>query len=115
MAEPGKEVPVGGVVRGDAGRGVARAKDAREKQPEPVENIIERQISGRTFRLGRCLSQEEQDQVTLVISRHLDAFAWSASDMPGIDPDFLCHHLTMDSKVRQCDKEGGSSMRRGVS
>jgi len=20
--------------------------------------------------------------------------------MPGTDPDFLCHHLTMDSKVR---------------
>ena len=35
-----------------------------------------------------------------VISRHLDDFAWSASDMPGIDPDFLCHRLTMDPKVR---------------
>ena len=35
-----------------------------------------------------------------VISCHLDAFAWSASDMPGIDPDFLCHRLTMDPKVR---------------
>jgi len=30
----------------------------------------------------------------------MDAFAWSASDMPGINPDFLCHHLTMDPKVR---------------
>ena len=35
-----------------------------------------------------------------VISRHLNAFAWSASDMPGIDPDFLCHHLSMDTTVR---------------
>ena len=35
-----------------------------------------------------------------VISRHLDAFAWFASDMPGIDPDFLCHHLSMDATVR---------------
>ena len=35
-----------------------------------------------------------------VITRHLDAFAWSASDMPGIDPDFLCHHLSMDATVR---------------
>ena len=35
-----------------------------------------------------------------VISRHLDAFAWSASNMPGIDPDFLCHHLSMDATVR---------------
>ena len=35
-----------------------------------------------------------------MISRHLDAFAWSASDMPGIDPDFLCHHLSVDATVR---------------
>ena len=32
--------------------------------------------------------------------RHLDAFAWFASDMPGIDPDFLCHRLTMDPQVQ---------------
>ena len=51
------------------------------------------------FKLGRLLSQEEQEAVAEVISRHLDAFAWSASDMPGIDPDFLCHHLSMDATV----------------
>jgi len=66
-AEPGKEAPVGGVARRDAGSGVARAEDARERRPEPVENVVERQIGGRTFRLGRCLSQDEQDQVAAVI------------------------------------------------
>jgi len=99
-AEPRKEASVGGVAREDGGRGVARPEDARERRPEPIENVVKRQIGGRTFRLGRRLSQEEQDQVATVISRHLDAFAWSASDMPGIDPDFICHHLTMDPKVR---------------
>ena len=63
--------------------------------PEPVENVVERQIGGKTFKLGRLLSREEQDQVAAVISRHLDAFAWSASDMPDIDPNFFIpssHH-----------------------
>ena len=46
------------------------------------------------------MSQEEGEEIAAVISRHLDAFAWTAADMPGIDPDFLCHHLTMDAKVR---------------
>jgi len=62
--------------------------------------VVERQIGGTVFKLGRLLSQEEQDEVVAVISRHLDAFAWTAADMPGIDPDFLFHHLTMDAKVR---------------
>ena len=35
-----------------------------------------------------------------MIARHQDAFSWSASNMSGIDPDFLCHHLTMDPQVR---------------
>ena len=61
---------------------------------------MERQIGGKTFKLGKSLDQAEQDRVAGVIARHLDAFAWSALDMPGIDPDFLCHRLTMDPKVR---------------
>jgi len=52
------------------------------------------------FKLGKSLSQGSQDQVAEVIARHLDTFAWSASDMPDIDPDFLCYRLTMDPKVR---------------
>jgi len=78
----------------------ARAESVRDRRPQPVDNVVERQIRGKIFKLGRLLSQEEQDEVAAVISRHLDSFAWTASDMAGIDPDFLCHHLTMDAKVR---------------
>ena len=79
--------------------GVARAENARERRPEPAENVVERQIGGKTFKLGKSLDQAEQDLVAGVIAQHLDAFACSSSDMPGIDPDFLCHRLTMDPKV----------------
>jgi len=75
------------------------AESVRDRRPQPVDNVVERRIGGKVFKLGRLLSQEEQDEVAVVISRHLDAFAWSASDMPGIGPDFLFHHLTMDPKV----------------
>ena len=52
------------------------------------------------FKLGKSLGQETHDQIAEVISRHLDAFAWSASNMPGINPNFLCHRLNMDPQVR---------------
>jgi len=67
---------------------------------QPEDNVVERQIGDRIFKLRRLLSQEEQDEVAAVIARHLDAFAWSALDIPGIDLDFLFHRLTMDAKVR---------------
>jgi len=49
-----------------------------DSRDQPATNVVERQIGGKTFKLGRLLSQEEQDEVAEVISRHLDAFAWSA-------------------------------------
>jgi len=42
-----------------------------------------------------------QDKIADVIARHMSVFARSCADMPGIYPDFLCHRLTMDEKVRQ--------------
>ena len=88
--------PVEEAMPGDPYRATPPKEDSRD---QPAANVVERQIGSKTFQLGRLLSQEEQDEVAAVISRHLDAFAWTASDMPSIDPDFLCHHLTMDAKV----------------
>jgi len=89
--------PVEEATPGKHDRATPLKEDSRD---QPAANAVERQIGGKAFKLGRLLSQEEQDEVAEVISRHLDAFAWSASDMPGIDPDFLCHHLSMDATVR---------------
>jgi len=69
--------------------GIANALIASEKRPQPVEEWLEKKINSKTFKLGKTLDSETQDQIARVISRHLDAFAWSASDMPGIDPNFL--------------------------
>ena len=82
------------------GEGVARAEMARERRPEPAGEVLEREIGGKKFKLGKSLGQEAQDQIVEVKARHLDAFAWTSLDMPGIDPDFLCHCLTMDPKAQ---------------
>jgi len=79
---------------------VTQAEIARERLPEPAEEVSEKEIGGKRFKLGKSLGQETRDQIAEVIPQHLDAFAWSASNMLDIDPDFLCHHLTMDPQVR---------------
>ena len=79
--------------------GVTREKIIRENRPEPAGGVIEREIGGKMFKLGQSLSRVSRDQISEVIARHLDAFAWSAADMPDIDPDFLCHCLAMDPSV----------------
>ena len=76
--------------------GVTPVEIARKRRLEPAEEVLEREIGGKKFKLGKSLAQEAHDQISEVIARHLDAFAWSASNMPDIDPYFLCHCLTMD-------------------
>jgi len=83
--------------RAPSEEGVARV--AQERRPEPAGDVLEREIVGRMFKLGKSLSQGTQDQIAKVIARHLDAFAWSVSDMSDIDPNFLYHRLTMDPHV----------------
>ncbi|XP_068466368.1 uncharacterized protein [Phaseolus vulgaris] len=79
---------------------IVRALLASKRRPRPVGDWLEREIGGKTFKLGKNLDDGTQEQIVKVIGRHLDAFAWSASDMPGIDPVFLCHRLAMDPQVR---------------
>ena len=79
---------------------IASAKIARQRRPEPAGEVLETEIRGGMFKLGKSLAQVTQDQIVEVIVRHLDAFAWSALDMLGIDLDILCHRLAMDPKVK---------------
>jgi len=46
------------------------------------------------------LGKELKDKIIDVILENMGAFAWSSADMPGIDPNFLCHRLTMDDRVK---------------
>jgi len=55
--------------------GIARAVIASERRPQPVKEWLEKEIGGKTFKLGKTLDDETQDQIAKVISRHLDAFA----------------------------------------
>ncbi|XP_068477215.1 uncharacterized protein [Phaseolus vulgaris] len=79
-------------------RAVSSTRHMKMKLPDLSGKVIV--IKSDQEEARRLLSQGEQEEVAAVISRHLDAFVWTAADMPGIDPDFLCHHLTMDAKVR---------------
>ena len=80
--------------------GIARAVIACERRPHPAQGWVEVDIRGKRFKLGGSLDEEERGLIAGVIEKHMGAFAWSASDMPGIDPNFLCHRLSMDPKVR---------------
>ncbi|CAL9018927.1 unnamed protein product, partial [Prunus brigantina] len=47
----------------------------------------------RTARIGSRLNQEEKAELVAFLQNNKDVFAWSPYDMPGIDPQIICHRL----------------------
>lgn len=47
------------------------------------------------------LPQEEEPDIIKTLKDNVDLFAWKPSDMPEIDPNVVCHQLSLDptSKV----------------
>jgi len=49
------EAPDGATPIREGRRGECRAESARDRRPQPVDNLVERQIGGKVFKLGRLL------------------------------------------------------------
>ena len=48
--------------------GVTNVDITRERRPEPAEDVMEKEIGGKMFKLGKSLGQETQDQIAEVIA-----------------------------------------------
>ncbi|XP_020208119.1 uncharacterized protein LOC109793060 [Cajanus cajan] len=89
-----------------------------DSRPAPAEDVKEVTLSeGKTVKLGVSLTKENEEGLLAVLKNNVSAFAWSAGDMPGIDPDFLCHHLMVDPKakpVTQKRRKFGEDKRKAI-
>ena len=47
-------------------------------------------------KVGSQLPQLEKEELIEFLKRNIDVFAWSAYEAPGVDPDFICHHLNVN-------------------
>ena len=48
------------------------------------------------FQVGSQLPQSEREELVQFLKRNIDVFAWNAYEAPGVDPDFICHHLNVN-------------------
>ncbi|CAL8168152.1 unnamed protein product [Prunus armeniaca] len=82
-----------------------RQEQAEEIRPEvfpeegwkPEEDIelipFDPDQPDKKARIGSHLSPDEKVELTTFLQNNKDMFAWSPSDMPGIDPNIICHRL----------------------
>jgi len=68
---------------------------------EPVEETILLELpNGRAIKLGTILQPEQRDILTPTLINNTNLFAWSATDLPGIDPQVASHKLSIYKEAR---------------
>ncbi|XP_058726740.1 uncharacterized protein LOC131598126 [Vicia villosa] len=54
----------------------------------------------RGVKVGTDLPELAKRQLKACLRENADLFAWSATEMPGLDPEVACHHLTIDPECK---------------
>ncbi|XP_059635280.1 uncharacterized protein LOC132277439 [Cornus florida] len=68
---------------------------------EPLYEVkINHEKPDQTTRVGTKLTEEEKLELTDFLTQNIDVFAWSHSDMPGINPVVSCHSLNVDLNAK---------------
>ncbi|RDX93270.1 hypothetical protein CR513_24490, partial [Mucuna pruriens] len=72
-------------------------------RPQPTKDLKEIQIGADPYektKIGASLKEEVKKQLVRFLFENRDIFAWFPEDMPGIDPYFMCHHLSISPRTR---------------
>ena len=48
------------------------------------------------FQIGSQLPQQEREELIEFLKQNIDVFAWNTYEAPGVDPEFICHHLNVN-------------------
>ena len=70
-----------------------------EVKCEDLVKIIIGDDPDKFFQVGSQLPQQEREELVEFLKRNIDVFAWNTYEAPGVDPDFICHHLNVNPLI----------------
>ena len=62
-----------------------------------VDLLVDDKEPSKVLKLGKNLSDELREAILAFRKQNLDVFTWKHSNMEGIYPEVMCHHLNLDS------------------
>src|SRR4051812_7877816 len=77
--------------------------DLAQKRPSPAEAVTKIPLQngeGRFLQIGSHLEDPLRNNLIKFLVENLDVFAWSPSDMPGIDPAIIAHRLSINPEYK---------------
>ena len=70
-----------------------------EVKCEDLVKIIIGDNLEKFFQVGSQLPQQEREELVEFLKQNIDVFAWNTYEAPGVDPNFICHHLNVNPLV----------------
>ena len=94
---------------------------SNEVKCEDLVKITIEDDSEKFFQVGSQLPQQEKEELVEFLKQNIDVFVWNTYEAPGVDPDFICHHLNVNPLVipkkqlpRRPSKEHAEAVRQEV-
>ena len=74
-------------------------KLAEEAKCEDLVKVTIGDDLERFFQIGSQLPQQEREELIEFLKQNIDVFAWNTYEAPGVDPEFICHHLNVNPLI----------------
>ena len=70
-----------------------------EAECEDLVKVTIRDDPEKFFQIGFQLPQQEREELIEFLKQNINVFAWNTYEAPGVDPEFICHHLNVNPLV----------------
>ena len=74
-------------------------RPAEEAKCEDLVKITIGDDPEKFFQIGSQLPQQEGEKLIEFLKQNIDVFAWNTYEAPGVDPEFICHHLKVNPLI----------------
>ena len=74
-------------------------KQSNEAKCEDLEKVVVGDDLGKFFQIGAQMPLLEKEQLVNLLRRNVDVFSWDTYEAPGVDPNFICHHLNVNLSI----------------
>ena len=96
-------------------------KPAKKAMCEDLAKVVIGDDPEKFFQIGSQLPQQERKELIEFLKLNIDVFAWNTYEAPGVDPEFICHHLNVNPLIapkkqppRRPSKEHAEAVREEV-
>ena len=72
---------------------------------EELEKIVIHDEEEKFFQVGVQLPPREKEELIVFLKKNVNVFMWSTFEAPGVDPNFICHHLNISQIGRASCRE----------